>query len=118
MIATEPGFAAQLAEDLSPGDLRHVLSVFRADVQRLAEVLRVTAMSGDIVGFRRVAHSLAGAAGAVGAQALEQACRLAMTRADIGPAQAMAVQTGIATLCEAALADMAAFIAELDRNNA
>jgi HPt (histidine-containing phosphotransfer) domain-containing protein len=113
-MAAEIGFAGQLAEDLSPGDLRHVLAVFRADVERLAEAMGVAARAGDIASFRRVAHGLAGAGGAVGAERLEQACRLAMTRADIGPPQLVAAHAAIATLCDAALGDMAAFLARLD----
>ena len=73
-----PGFAVQLQEDLPPADVRHVLLVFRADLQRLTETLDRTITAFDAEGFRRTAHALAGAAGAVGAVALEDACRAAM----------------------------------------
>nr|WP_283949693.1 Hpt domain-containing protein [Limobrevibacterium gyesilva] len=91
------------------------MNVFRGDLDRLSEVLRVSAAAGDGASFRRAAHSLAGAAGAVGAQALEQACRLAMTRADIGAAQMPGVAADIAALCQGALAELAAFAGGLDR---
>ncbi|HOU89974.1 MAG TPA: Hpt domain-containing protein [Polyangiaceae bacterium] len=76
---SEPGFAAQLAEDLSPDDLLLVLGVFRTDVERLTGSLDVAAAALDEAAFRRAAHGLAGAAGAVGAFGLEQACRQAMS---------------------------------------
>jgi HPt (histidine-containing phosphotransfer) domain-containing protein len=112
MMATtiERGFASQLAEDLPPEDVRLVLDVFHADVTRLSQVMRVAAAAGDVVNFRRVAHSLAGASGAVGATALEEACRLAMTRADIVPA----TSTEINRLCADTLTELAAFVAALD----
>ncbi len=109
----EPGFAAQLAEDLPPDDLRLVLGVFRTDVVRLCETLGTAARSGDLATFRRVSHGLAGAAGAVGAEKLEQACRLAMTRADMTPPQLPAAHGEIKLLCDAALAETTVFLARL-----
>lgn len=73
-----PDFAAQLQEDLPPADVRHVLSVFHADLRRLTGILAVTVAARDIDSFRRSAHALAGAAGAVGAAGLEDASRAAM----------------------------------------
>ena len=70
----------QLAEDLSPEDLRSVLSVFVTDVRRLVGNLTATAAAEDVVGFQRVAHGLAGAAGAVGAGALAGRGRQARRR--------------------------------------
>jgi len=96
----------QLAEDLSPEDLRSVLSVFVTDVRRLVGNLTATAAAEDVAGFQRVAHGLAGAAGAVGAGALEQACRAAMTRTDLARADLKPTAT--------ALADLAAFVDGLD----
>ena len=87
-----------------------MLGVFVADVVRLGEGLRVAATTGDVASWRRVAHSLAGAAGAVGAVALEDACREAMTGADIGPAEMPAKMAGIDVLCQQALDDTALFI--------
>ena len=115
---TEPSFAAQLAEDLGPEDLRHVLEVFGSDVARLLGVLREAAAADDAIGFRRAAHGLAGAAGAVGAGALEQECRRAMVHADAG---ATVDQGGldialaaIDKLSDGALNELARYVAALD----
>lgn len=104
------GFAEQLAEDLSLDDLRLVLGVFRADVVRLTDGLGEAMRAADAVAFRRAAHGLAGAAGAVGAVRLEQACRRAM--ADSVPM--VAAMAEIDSLSAAALGDLAAFLAGLD----
>ena len=104
------GFAAQLAEDLSPDDLRLVLGVFRADVQRLTGAMAEALCGADFVAFRRAAHGLAGAAGAVGATRLEQASRRAM-----GDDMAMAASLAdIDTLAAGALDDLVVFLAGLD----
>jgi predicted nucleotidyltransferase len=107
------GFAAQLAQDLDAGDLRTVLAVFRQDVDRLTGMLDSNLAAGDIVAFRRTCHALAGAAGAVGAAALEQACRLGMMRADLGPAQLPALHGAIRACSAAALDEATAFLATL-----
>jgi len=109
----ESGFAAELAQDLDAGDLRKVLGVFRQDVERLTGVLDTNAEAGESVAFRHTCHALAGAAGAVGAMALERACRLGMTRADLGPAQLAVLRDDIRALAAAALADMVEFLASL-----
>jgi HPt (histidine-containing phosphotransfer) domain-containing protein len=106
----ELGFAAQLAEDLSPEDLRLVLRVFGDDVRRLTGVLEAAMRAGDAAAFRRAAHGLAGAAGAVGAQRLEAACRAAMG----GEPALEAAMAAIAARGEAALGDLAQFMAGLD----
>ena len=104
------GFAAQLAEDLTPADLRLVLGVFRTDVERLTGALSMAIAAADIVAFRRAAHGLAGAAGAVGAVRLEQACRQAM--ADAVPMDQ--AHPEINALAAGALGDLAAFLVRLD----
>lgn len=104
------GFAAQLAEDLSPDDLRLVLGVFRADVERLAGQLAAAVRDDDGAAFRRAAHGLAGAAGAVGAVPLELACRHGMV--ELAPTAA--TLAGIDQACTAALGELAAFLARLD----
>jgi HPt (histidine-containing phosphotransfer) domain-containing protein len=104
------GFAAQLAEDLSEEDLRLVLSVFRTDVQRLTETMAGAATAEDGTAFRRAAHGLAGAAGAVGAGRLEAACRAAM--AEAGPLGALLAE--IRAWGEAALVDVARVMTRLD----
>ena len=119
----EPSFAAQLAEDLSEEDLRHVLLVFGGDVARLTGVLRDAAAAGDAIGFRRAAHGLAGAAGAVGAMLLERQCRLAMASPEVGahaegsdvdPAILAGALASIETLAAGALQELARFVAGLD----
>ena len=104
------GFAAQLAEDLSPEDLRLVLGVFRTDVQRLTGAMAAAMRGADVVALRRAAHGLAGAAGAVGAVRLEQACRQAMAAA----APMAEVVAEIDALATGALGDLAVFLARLD----
>ena len=104
----------QLAEDLSPEDVRRVLGVFEADVRRLVGNLDAAAVAGDVPGFRRVAHGLAGAAGAVGAKSLEQACRAAMTGSHLDPSDLPSAAGQIDLLADSALAELAAFIAGLD----
>jgi len=99
---SEPSFAAQLAEDLSPEDLVLVLGVFRTDVERLTGSLDAAAAASDEASFRRAAHGLAGAAGAVGAAALERACRQAMAGGDT-LASALAEIRGTAVVAVAAL---------------
>ena len=112
----EQGFAAQLAHDLDPDDLRMVLGVFHQDVERLTGVLDGNVAAADVATFRRTCHALAGAAGAVGAVALEQACRNAMTRDDLVPAQVPAAAADIRALAGAALAELAAFLAALPKS--
>lgn len=73
-----PPFAAHLAEDLSPEDLSHVLSLLRGDLVRLSGALDTAATTGDAISFRRAAHGIAGSAGAAGVEDLEQAARRAM----------------------------------------
>lgn len=108
------GFAAQLAEDLSEEDLRLVLSVFRTDVQRLTDAMAGAATAEDGVAFRRAAHGLAGAAGAVGAAPLEAACRHAMAGSDAPDGPLGGLLAEIRTLAAAALDDVARVLARLD----
>lgn len=108
------GFAAQLAEDLSEEDLRLVLSVFRADVQRLTETMAGAAGVADGTAFRRAAHGLAGAAGAVGAVRLEAACREAMAAIGAEAGAAAGLLAEILALAEAALGDATLVLSRLD----
>lgn len=95
-------FAHQLAQDLEPEDVRHVLRVFEADLTELRDILRAAAIAGDPVAYRRAAHQTAGAAGAVGATALEAAARLAMGNA-VQPAAMAATADDLVALSDAAL---------------
>lgn len=123
MTMPEPSFAAQLAEDLPEDDLRHVLLVFGADVTRLTGVLRDAVTAHDAIGFRRAAHGLAGAAGAVGAMKLERQCRLTMATPALD-AQGLDLMSDQAALTEAlaaiemlasgAMQELGRFVAGLD----
>jgi HPt (histidine-containing phosphotransfer) domain-containing protein len=103
----------QLADDLAPEDLLAVLSVFIADVKRLTGNLAFAAATGDAGAFRRVAHGLAGAAGAVGAKALEQACRGAMGRADLAAGDLDGLSTSINARATVSLAQLDGYMARL-----
>jgi HPt (histidine-containing phosphotransfer) domain-containing protein len=111
---TVPADFAQLAEDLAPEDVRRVLDVFEADVRRLVGNLKAAAAAGDVNAFKRVAHGLAGAAGAVGTKSLELACRDAMVRRDLAVASLAATSGAIERLAEEALGDLSAFVAGLE----
>ncbi len=113
MMAAANDFA-QLAEDLSPEDLRNVLAVFATDVRRLVGNLTAAAAAADPDAFKRVAHGLAGAAGAVGAAALDQACRRAMTRTDLTAAELKPIALNITGLADTSLRELAAFVERLD----
>ena len=78
MSALDPEVAGQLAQDLPPDVFRTIISTFEDDLSRLARELAAAAHSGDQEGYERAAHSLAGAAAAVGATGLEREARIAM----------------------------------------
>ena len=78
MSALDPQVAHQLAEDLPPDVFRTIISTFEEDLGRLAQELAAAAQAGDQDGYERAAHSLAGAAAAVGAVGLEREARIAM----------------------------------------
>lgn len=82
MPSDPPGFAAHLADELSPEDFIQVLTLVSGDVEQLVANLETAAGAGDAEACRVAAHGLAGAAGAVGASALEQVSRRAMTNHD------------------------------------
>jgi HPt (histidine-containing phosphotransfer) domain-containing protein len=78
----ERDFISQLIQDLGVREVALILSVFDEDIELLTARIVACAVAGDAQGFRRANHSLAGAAGAVGAATLEQACRAAMIAPD------------------------------------
>lgn len=78
MNALDPSIAEQLAQDLPPADFRRIIETFESDLGRLAMQLEAAAIAGNWDGYQRAAHSLAGAAAAVGATPLEEAARVAM----------------------------------------
>jgi HPt (histidine-containing phosphotransfer) domain-containing protein len=105
-----PGFAAHLAEDLSPEDFVQVLILLHTDIEQLVAALETAAMAGDPKACRAAAHSLAGAAGSVGADRLAQVSRRAMTNLDpAAPLLAMAAE--IRSVANATLRQIADFLA-------
>ena len=92
---TEPGFAAQLREDLPAADLRYVLQIFADDLARLTGEVTAAARHGNAMQRRRTAHALAGAAAAVGASLLEAACRDAQADTSAAAGQLFAHSTAI-----------------------
>jgi HPt (histidine-containing phosphotransfer) domain-containing protein len=92
----------------------HVLSVFDEECKRLAALMHETAASGDQVAFRRSAHALAGAAGAVGAVVLEQAARAAMMPEGLSAERMLSTASDIAALASAARQEAAGVAAKLD----
>lgn len=78
MSALDPDVASQLAEDLPPEVFRRIIATFEDDLGRLTSELQQAAAAGDITLYLRAAHSLAGAAAAVGARRLEAEARIAM----------------------------------------
>jgi HPt (histidine-containing phosphotransfer) domain-containing protein len=69
---------AQLREDLPGEALAAILSTFEADLARLTGELQAAVEAEDGAAFRRCAHTLAGAAGAVGARQLAETARRCM----------------------------------------
>ncbi len=114
MSMTNSEFARQLSEDLDAEDLYRVLEVFRGDLARLRQALRLAALDNDAAGLRRAAHGLAGAAGAVGAGALEEACRRAMLRPGLTAADCVEVWHDIDEHCEAVSVELHLYLRNLD----
>ena len=94
----------QLQEDISPEDMRSVLTSFAADMQRLGAALHDAQVEGDNAQCRRVCHGIAGAAGAVGAADLEEASRAVMAAVHDGMAVTPAEVDGIHHLIACTLA--------------
>jgi HPt (histidine-containing phosphotransfer) domain-containing protein len=84
----DPDIAGQLAEDLPPEVFANIIATFERDLARLTRELADAAAAGDARAYAMAAHSLAGAAAAVGATALEREARIAMD-----PAQPEAAAT-------------------------
>jgi HPt (histidine-containing phosphotransfer) domain-containing protein len=103
--------AEQLAHDLPPENFRRIVETFEDDLGRLAGQLEQAGSAGNLDGYRRAAHSLAGAAAAVGAVLLERTARIAMEhRPDMPPAQMIPL---IREQAAAALRELAALAAKV-----
>lgn len=108
-------FTDRLAADLSPDDFQLVLNLLRTDITKLMATIEAAARIGDQSSYRRAAHGLAGAAGGVGAEALERACRLAMTTEP--GADLEAALPGMRAAAAAALVAITAAGTNLPRSN-
>ncbi len=109
MNAIDPDIAGQLAADLPREDFVRIVRTFETDLGRLAVMLEQAVAAGDLDGYRRAAHSLAGAAAAVGARRLEQVARMAMDhRSTADPAY---LARGVRYEAAAALTELAALAA-------
>jgi HPt (histidine-containing phosphotransfer) domain-containing protein len=104
--AIDPEIAGQLAADLPREDFVRIIRTFEEDLGRLALTLEGAAVSGDLDGYRRAAHSLAGAAAAVGARRLEAVARIAMDHRRSEDPRMLAEQVRVEA--RAALAELAA----------
>jgi HPt (histidine-containing phosphotransfer) domain-containing protein len=76
--AIDLAITSRLAADLPRTQYLLILETFEADLDRLAMELEQAAAAGDLDGYRRAAHSLAGTSAAVGASELERAARSGM----------------------------------------
>lgn len=104
--AIDPEIAGQLASDLPREDFVRIVRTFEDDLGRLARILETSVANGDEDGYRRAAHSLAGAAAAVGARRLEQVARIAMDHRNPADPRALALQ--VRQEASEALAELAA----------
>ena len=78
MSAIDAEIAGQLAADLPVEDFVRILRTFERDLLRLSRDLDQAVANRSLEQYRRTAHSLAGAAAAVGAKRLEKVARIAM----------------------------------------
>jgi len=76
--AVEPEVLMSLAAVMPRSELLTIIATFDADLRRLGGELQGAVSGGDIAGYRRSAHALAGAAAGVGAKRLESVARHAM----------------------------------------
>ncbi len=77
--AIDPSIAQQLAADLPREVFVGVVRTFETDLGRLAQSMVEAVKAQDMEAYRRSAHGLAGAAGAIGARKLEAMAREAMS---------------------------------------
>jgi len=87
----DPDIAGQLAADLPREDFVRILRIFETDLGRLARELETAVAGHDRDGYRRAAHSLAGAASSVGATRLEKLARIAMDHRNPADPHALAI---------------------------
>lgn len=78
MSVLDPETTGQLLEDLPAGVFAVIVTTFETDSGRLLAALGAAEAANDAEGFARAGHTLAGAAGAVGARDLAATARRAM----------------------------------------
>lgn len=105
MSAIDPEVASQLAAELPRDVFVVIVRTFEQDLARLVRQMVDAARVGDVPEYRRAAHGLAGAAGSIGAKALETLARQAMRSDDRTPAQQMIL--GIGQEAKEALSELA-----------
>jgi HPt (histidine-containing phosphotransfer) domain-containing protein len=101
--AIDPEIARQLAAELPHDVFVGVVRTFEADLARLVQQMVDALKAGEMDSYRRNAHSLAGAAGAIGARRLEALARQAMSPG-APPAAAAVLELGAEA--RAALAEL------------
>jgi chemotaxis protein histidine kinase CheA len=105
--------AEQLAHDLPPENFRRIVETFEDDLGCLAAELERAGLTGNLDAIRRAAHSLAGAAAAVGAIMLERTARVAMDpRSGMMPAEMVPIIRSQAAVALRELAVLAACAGE------
>lgn len=83
--ALDPNIARQLAADLPHDVFISIVRTFETDLGALVQRMVDALQQSDLPAYRRAAHALAGAAGAIGAMRLEGLARRAMAP-DAAPA--------------------------------
>jgi HPt (histidine-containing phosphotransfer) domain-containing protein len=100
--ALDPEVTLQLRDDVPAEIFAKIVATFEADSARLLDAMA----AADEAGFARGAHTLAGAAGAVGARDLAATARLAMTGS--GPGQRAALMPRLRQQADLAVAELRA----------
>ena len=109
------GLAADLLVDLPRTDVRAILLLFGQDLDRLLQDAVRAAEVADAVGFRRACHAIAGAAGAVGATALEAASRqgMALVEEQVTPNGLADAASAVAEAARVVRGELAGLLADL-----
>jgi hypothetical protein len=111
---SQRAFISGLAEDIGADTVRVVAGLFEADCARLLARMADAAVAHDPAEFRRAAHGLAGAAGAVGAATLERTCRDALAHINLhGVADLTSLHAGIAAAGATSVRELAVLLGEL-----
>ena len=88
--ALDPAVVERLRQLTPPGEpdvLREILTVFLAEVPRRIDALKTAWRQGGAADVQRLAHSLKGSTGNIGADAMFDVCRRIDARAKAGELQ-------------------------------